>query len=104
MRLRGGRLVAPKLSCYKPSSTNGGPMARFIVPGSTLLAIALALTGCSSMPGGDGWQTLIDGGKGMENWTNVGGANWRVEDGAIVADKRPDTQPTHYLLTKNSYK
>ena len=56
------------------------------------------------MRGDDGWQTLIDGGRGMENWVNTGGANWRVEDGVIMADKRPDNLPTHYLLTKNSYK
>ena len=79
-------------------------MARSPALASALLAAALTLAGCASTRGDDGWQTLIDGGKGMENWVNVGGANWRVEDGAIVADKRPDTQPTHYLLTKNSYK
>jgi len=38
------------------------------------------------MPGG-GWTTLIDGDKGMENWTRDGDANWRTEDGAIVADQ-----------------
>jgi hypothetical protein len=70
----------------------------------TLLAATLGIAGCASMRGDAGWQTLIDGSKGMENWVNVGGANWRVEDGVIMADKRPDTQPTHYLLTKNSYK
>jgi len=79
-------------------------MARFPAFGSTLLSVALTLGGCASMRGDDGWQTLIDGGKGMENWVNVGGANWRVEDDVIIADKRPDNQPTHYLLTKNSYK
>jgi len=34
-----------------------------------------------------GWITLIDGAKGLENWNRVGDANWRAEDGAIVADK-----------------
>jgi hypothetical protein len=79
-------------------------MARIPVLGSALLAAALTLAGCASMRGNEGWQTLIDGSKGMENWTNLGGANWHAEDGAIMADHRPDTQPTHYLLTKNSYK
>ena len=48
-----------------------------------------------------GWTTLIDGDKGLENFTRVGGANWRAEDGAIVADKITDTG---YLLTKQSYR
>jgi hypothetical protein len=70
---------------------------------ASLLAV-LSLAGCASMSGDAGWQTLIDGGKGMENWTNEGGANWRVEDGAIVADSRPGTGPSFFLLSKNSYK
>lgn len=65
---------------------------------------AFALVGCGSMPAGDGWQTLIDGGKGMDNFTNMGGANWHAEADAIVADKRPGTEPTYYLATKQSYK
>jgi hypothetical protein len=40
------------------------------------------------MPSGGGWQTLIDGGRGMDNFTNMGGANWHAEADAIVADKR----------------
>jgi hypothetical protein len=79
-------------------------MIRFSTLVPALLAATLSIAGCASMRGDAGWQTLIDGGKGMENWVSVGGANWRVEDGVIMADKRPDTQPTHYLLTRNSYK
>jgi hypothetical protein len=79
-------------------------MMRFPAFASALLLAALTLGGCASMQGDVGWQTLIDGSKGMENWVNLGGANWRAEDGAIMADRRPDTQPTHYLLTRNSYK
>jgi hypothetical protein len=73
----------------------------------TLASCALAaglLAGCAGMHGGPGWQTLIDGGKGMENFVSLGGANWRVEGDAIVADKRPDNLPTHYLTTKQSFK
>jgi hypothetical protein len=40
------------------------------------------------MSSGSGWETLIDGAKGMENWYETGNsANWRAEDGAIQADK-----------------
>lgn len=35
---------------------------------------------------------------------NLGGANWRAEDGAIMADRRPGNEPTYYLLTRNSCK
>jgi hypothetical protein len=48
----------------------------------------------------DRWTTLIDGGSGLENFNRVGDANWRAEDGAIVADKGKGG----FLVTKNSYK
>lgn len=44
-----------------------------------------------------GWTSLFDG-KSLENFNKVGDANWRIEDGAIVADKG-----TGFLVTKNSY-
>lgn len=80
-----------------------------------LLAAALALAGCASTPateasapaadpsapGGAGWITLLDGTKGMENFTPVGDSNWSAVDGAIQADKRGKN--TGFLVTKNSY-
>jgi hypothetical protein len=69
-----------------------------------VLATALLLAACSSMPAwvpGSGWKTLIDGEKGMENFNRLGDANWRAEGGAIVADKARDNS---YLVTKGSYK
>src|SRR5262252_682956 len=73
----------------------------------TLLALALAaagLAGCETMkdmmPGG--WTVLVDNGKGLENFDRVGNSNWRVEDGAIVADRNPDKTPS-YLVTRTSY-
>jgi hypothetical protein len=68
------------------------------------LATTFALAGCASMRGGAGWQTLIDGGRGMEHFVNLGGANWRAEADAIVADKRPGTEGTNYLTTKVPYR
>ena len=67
------------------------------------IAAALLLAACSSMPAwmpGGGWTTLIDGEKGMDNFTPVGDANWRTEDGAIVADKGKGG----FLLSKDSYR
>ena len=68
-----------------------------------VLASALLLAACSSMPSwmpGSGWTSLIDGDKGMDNFTKVGDANWRTEDGAVVADKGKGG----FLLSKESYK
>jgi len=53
------------------------------------------------MMGDDGWTTLIDGDKGLENFDRVGDANWRAEGGAIVADR---ATVNSYLVTKESYK
>ena len=73
-------------------------MKRFLAMG---LGVVLAvLAGCSTMSGQTSWVTLVDGAKGLENWDRVGDANWRAEDGAIVADKAKDAS---YLVSKNSY-
>jgi hypothetical protein len=61
---------------------------------------AVLLSGCAQMPGGQGWTTLIDGTKGLENWNMLGDANWRSEDGAIVADKGS----AGFLVSKEAYK
>ena len=71
------------------------------VLGAGLLAVALTLAGCSSMPGQMKWTTLVDGASGLENFDRLGDANWRAEDGAIVADK---ARVASYLVSKNSYK
>lgn len=33
-----------------------------------------------------GWQTLFDG-RSLAHWTPIGNANWRLVDGAVVADQ-----------------
>ena len=76
-------------------------MKRIAVMAMGLLVIGAAVVGCAQMSGQDVWTTLIDGEKGMENFNKLGGANWRAEGGAIVADKSPDNS---YLVTKQSYK
>jgi len=62
---------------------------------------AFAMLGCAGTSSDAGWVTLIDGGKGLENFDRLGGANWRSEGGAIVADKSPDNS---YLVTRQSYR
>ncbi len=76
-------------------------MKRFSATRLGLLAITLTVLGCASMSGQSGWTTLVDGGSGLENFDRVGDANWRSQDGAIVADKAKETS---YLVTRNSYK
>lgn len=75
----------------------------------TTRAFALGLLGASfaaiyPMPqaaaqSGPGWVTLIDD-KNMGDWDRTGEANWRMEDGAVVADKGKGG----HLVSKNKYK
>ena len=63
-------------------------------------AAALLLAGAAAYAQtGDGWVTLVDG-KSMDGFTQTGEANWRIEDGAIVADKGKGG----HLVSKESYK
>jgi len=62
--------------------------------GAGLAALAAAHPAASDT----GWTTLLDG-KSLDGWTQVGDANWRIEDGVAVADKG-----NGFLLSKNKYK
>jgi hypothetical protein len=64
-----------------------------------LLVALLIAAGCMHRGPGSGWTTLIDGEKGLQNFSQIGEANWRPDKGAIVADKGKDG----YLVTKDSY-
>ena len=78
-------------------------MKRSSVVTMGLLVIGVTVLGCACMSFGQsdaGWTTLIDGATGLDNWNRVGDANWRAEDGAIVADKGKGG----FLVSKNSYK
>jgi len=44
-----------------------------------------------------GWTTLFDG-KTTNNWDQIGTANWKVEDGALVADSG-----NGFLVSKDTY-
>jgi hypothetical protein len=58
---------------------------------------AFSYTPQASGQAGAGWVTLFDG-KNLDNFNQVGNANWRIEDGIIVADKG-----NGFLVTKNAY-
>jgi hypothetical protein len=63
---------------------------------------ALLVAGCAHQPG-PGWVTLFDGRSIGDGWNRTGEANWRIEDGAIVADRRISKDPA-YLVSKRSYR
>jgi hypothetical protein len=68
---------------------------------SAIALLALGFAALSYAPQASsetGWVTLFDG-KNIDNFNKIGDANWRVEDGAIVADKG-----NGFLITKNEYK
>jgi hypothetical protein len=51
---------------------------------------------------GPGWTQLFDG-KALGDWGRFNESNWRVEDGAIVADKLAG-QAAAFLVSKDKYK
>jgi hypothetical protein len=66
-----------------------------------LCLIALTAAWYSQQASGQadaGWITLFDG-KNLDNWEQVGDANWKVVDGVVEADKG-----NGFLVSKNSYK
>jgi hypothetical protein len=73
-----------------------GQYARKMFPFAMgLLALAIAvieLAPQATGQTGDGWTTLLDA-KTMGDWNKVGVSNWRLEDGAVVADKKTGQDP-----------
>lgn len=94
-------------------------MKRFFALTTGLLVVASTFLGCANPPapfhqvpfgtlpfGSDKepWVTLIDGEKGLENFTRLGDANWLAIYGAIQADRKNGTsKDAGILLSKNSY-
>jgi Domain of Unknown Function (DUF1080) len=72
--------------------------------GSTFVLLAASMPfSPASAQSGDGWKVLLDG-KSMDGWNKVGGeTNWRVEDGAVVADKLGGKDAA-FLVSKDKYK
>jgi hypothetical protein len=76
-------------------------MKRFAATIST----ALLLVGLAGLPylqqaraqSEAGWIVLFDG-KSLDNWNQIGDANWRIEEGAAVANKGDG-----FLVSKNAY-
>ncbi len=68
-----------------------------------LIAIAACVASLSvAASAQDKWIAIVDG-KTMGDFDKVGAANWRIADGALVADKLEGKDPS-YLVTKEKYK
>jgi hypothetical protein len=73
-------------------------MKRWLALAGLSLIAAIAFSPLQQAIGqGDGWTVLFDG-KNLDNFNKIGDANWRIEDGSVVADKG-----SGFLVTKNSY-
>ncbi|MDX2157412.1 MAG: DUF1080 domain-containing protein [Hyphomicrobiaceae bacterium] len=74
-----------------------------ILGAASVLALSWGhLTSPAVSQTGPGWVTLIDD-KTMGDWDKVAESNWRMEGGALVADKNPGKDPA-YLVSKAPYK
>ena len=70
--------------------------------GLTVAVVVAGLAPPSAGQAGPGWTILVYD-KTMGEWNKVGETNWRMEDGALVADKRTSQDPA-YLVSKEKYK
>ena len=69
------------------------------------LLIELFTYSPASAQSGEGWTQLFDGKSVPAALESVGpGANWRVENGELVADKLSADKGTNHLITKEKYK
>jgi hypothetical protein len=74
-----------------------------LAAGLIITAVSLDVAPRAAAQTGPGWVSLFDGTTISSEWSRVGESNWRVEDGAIVADKRTGQSAAH-LVTKTKYK
>ncbi|MDB5923941.1 MAG: hypothetical protein JWN13_2877 [Betaproteobacteria bacterium] len=75
-------------------------MKRLLGTTISLLIVAFTAYGCATEPSGQtdaAWTTLFDG-RNLDNWNQVGDANWQLVDGVVQADKG-----SGFLVSKTSY-
>ena len=74
-----------------------------LITGLVIVAFAaIQLAPQAAAQTGPGWITLLDS-KNMGDWDRLGESNWRLEDGAVVADKKAG-KAAGFLVSKNKYK
>jgi hypothetical protein len=69
------------------------------IAAAALVAALAAVTAPHSASAQSGWTALFDG-KSADQFSPIGDANWRVEDGVLVADK---ASKISYLVSKQEY-
>ena len=74
----------------------------FAVAFSVAVLATMGLVREGAGQSGPGWTILLDD-KNMGDWDKVGETNWRLEDGAVVADKLTSKELAH-LVSKQKYK
>lgn len=70
---------------------------------SMVMLSVLLLSSCATQGPTDGWTTLLDGDRGLDNWNRTGGGNWRAAQGAIQIDGKTSKEAA-FLYSKNAYK
>ena len=78
-------------------------MKRWSAFATAMLFVGVAALSYSQQASGQadaGWVTLFDG-KSLDNFSPIGDANWRIEDGVLVADKATKNS---YLVSKKDYR
>jgi len=71
----------------------------------TAAALALTATGCANLPSSPPagpWTALYDAGSNLNDWTLLGAANWRLQEGLLQADFLSSKVPS-YLVSKKTY-
>ena len=77
-------------------------MKRLITFVAAGLLVCAGLAGCATGPSAGGWTTLFDG-SNTKQWYDIGGGNWRVESGVLVADGKKG-KDNAFLVTNEFYK
>ena len=65
--------------------------------------LSLALSSVAAETAGDGWQSLFNG-RDLDDWSQMGSAKWRVEDGVIVGGQDGDPRRSGLLATRQKFK
>jgi hypothetical protein len=78
--------------------SHGAPVIRAMLAGGALLVMSVLPASAQT---GEGWVTLLDA-ETMGEWNQVGESNWRLEDGAVVADNRT-SEGAAFLVSPESY-
>ena len=72
---------------------------RSLLKSALLFGTAATLPRYASAQAEKGWIVLFDG-KNLDHFSPIGDANWRIEDGVLVADK---ASKISYMVSKDDY-